>query len=74
MATKADLEIWGGALLETELARHTKAVQEAMSKQISTVDEQYADQPASVNRLEATVFAPKPRRPPGGPGSPRTHL
>jgi DNA anti-recombination protein RmuC len=63
-ATKADLEIWGGALLErlsTELARHTGASQEAMSTQISIVDEQYADLPARVTRLEATVFPPNRR-------------
>jgi len=53
MATKADLaqlatqmaynlDLWGGTLFErllTELARHTKAVQEALSTQISTFDD-----------------------------------
>jgi hypothetical protein len=64
MATKADLEIWGGALLErllTELARHTKASQEALSTQVSTFDDKYADLPARVSHLEAAVFAPKQR-------------
>ena len=78
-ATKADLEIWGGALsariggLETrtsgvetrlghvetkvdglygELARHTQAILEAMSTQISVVDEKYSDLPERVSRLE----------------------
>lgn len=66
VATKADLEIWGGALLDrllTELARHTKAIQESMSTQISVVDEKYADLPARVGRLEASVF---PRKGPKG--------
>jgi hypothetical protein len=64
MATKADLEIWGGALLERlliELARHTKASQEALSTQVSTFDDKYADLPARVSRLEAAMFAPKQR-------------
>ena len=64
LATKADLEIWGGALLErllTELARHTKAIQESMSIQISAVDDKYADLPARVSHLEATVLPPKQR-------------
>jgi chromosome segregation ATPase len=59
MATKADLEIWGGALLErllTELARHTKASQEALAAQISAIDDKYADVPARLNRLETAVF------------------
>jgi hypothetical protein len=64
MATKVDLEIWGGALLErlmTELARHTRAIQEAMATQISVVDEKYADLPGRVSRLETTVFVPRRR-------------
>jgi len=64
VATKADLDIWGGALLErllTELVRHTRAIQESMSTQISAVDEQYTDLPARVTRLEATVFTPNRR-------------
>jgi chaperonin cofactor prefoldin len=75
MATKADLaqvatqmaynlDLWGGALFErllTELARHTRASQEAMSTQISTFDNKYADLPARVSHLETAVFAPKQR-------------
>ena len=64
VATKADLDLWGGALLErllTELARHTRASQEAMLTQISVIDEKYADLPARVTRLEATVLAPNRR-------------
>jgi hypothetical protein len=71
MATKTDLEIWGGALLAriesgqqrmlAELARHAKAIQEAMSTQISAIDEKYADLPARVSRLETAVFVPERR-------------
>ena len=75
MATKADLaqleakmayklDLWGGALFErllTELARHIKASQEALSTQISTIDDKYADLPARVSHLETAVFAPKQR-------------
>jgi hypothetical protein len=62
MATKADLESWGATLLAridlreqrvlvlAELARHAKAIQEAMSTQISAIDEKYADLPAGVPR------------------------
>ncbi len=35
LATKTDMEIWGGALL-AEIARHTRAVQESMSTQVSS--------------------------------------
>jgi chromosome segregation ATPase len=62
MATKLDL--WGGALFErllTELARHTKAVQEMLSTQVSTFDDKYADLPARVSHLETAVFVPKRR-------------
>jgi flagellar biosynthesis/type III secretory pathway chaperone len=61
------LELWGGALLAriteseqrllTELGRHTRAIQEAMTAQISVIDEKYADLPARVRRLEAKVSA-----------------
>ncbi|HEU4726880.1 MAG TPA: hypothetical protein VFT22_03295 [Kofleriaceae bacterium] len=64
LATKADLEIWGGALLDrllTELARHTRAVEESLAAQIRVLDDKYNDLPGRVNRLEATVFGP-PRR------------
>jgi len=60
MATKADLEIWGGALL-AEIGRHTKAVLEAMSTQISVIDDKYKDLPARVSHLEATLLPPKLR-------------
>jgi hypothetical protein len=56
------------ALLErlvTEIARHTRAFQEAMSTQVSVIDDKYADLPARVTNLEATVFAPTPH---GGRG------
>ncbi|HEX2689403.1 MAG TPA: hypothetical protein VHN14_22435 [Kofleriaceae bacterium] len=55
LATKAELELWGGELLArldaiehrllAELARHTKATFESMSTQISVIDEKYADLP-----------------------------
>jgi hypothetical protein len=45
----------------TELARHSKAIQEALSTQISTIDDKYADLPARVSQLEAAVFAPERR-------------
>jgi hypothetical protein len=71
LATKADLENWGGALrahidrteqrLSAELARHVGAIHEAMSAWFAASDEQYADLPGRVSRLEATVFAPKQR-------------
>ncbi len=84
-ATKADLEIWGGALaartsaLETrvdlgfrelstridglygELARHTRAILESMSTQISAVDDKYADLPGRVSRLERDAARPRRR-------------
>ena len=47
-------------LLE-ELARHTRASQEALSAQISVVDEKYTDLPPRVSRLETTVFTSKQR-------------
>jgi exonuclease VII large subunit len=65
------LGLWGGALraqieaseqrLLTELARHVRAIQEALSTQVSVIDEKYADLPARVKHLEATVFRPKRR-------------
>ena len=45
--------------LLTELARHAKAIQEAVSVQIAAIDEKYADLPGRVNRLETWVFGPK---------------
>jgi hypothetical protein len=41
--------------LLAELARHTGAIQEWMSKQISIIDEKYADLPSRVTQLEAKV-------------------
>lgn len=65
------LEIWAGALrahiaeserrLLAELARHYKAIQEALSKQISVIDDKYRDLPARVRKLEARVFTPRRR-------------
>jgi exonuclease VII large subunit len=101
LATKTELEIWGGALLAridsgerrlaeqlheriasseqrlaewlresiasseqcwlAALARHTRAIQEAMATSISVIDEKYADLPARVSRLETAVFVPEQR-------------
>ena len=47
----------------TELARHTKAIQESLSTQIAVVDEKYTDLPGRVNRLEGAVFRKKRRDP-----------
>jgi hypothetical protein len=65
------LDLWGGALLARitesekrlvgELARHTQAVLESMTKQISVVDEKYNDLPGRVVRLEVEVDAFKQR-------------
>lgn len=60
MATKADLEIWGGALL-AEIGRHTRAMQEALSVQVSVVDDKYTDLPGRVSHLEAALLPPKLR-------------
>jgi hypothetical protein len=35
---------------------NTKAIEEALSTQISAIDEKYADLPARMSRLETTVF------------------
>jgi hypothetical protein len=40
---------------------YTKAISESMSMQISAIDENYADLPPPVRRLETKVFAPKRR-------------
>jgi len=45
----------------TELARHTRAIQESMSRQISVIDDKYNDLPARMSRIEATVFPPERR-------------
>jgi hypothetical protein len=47
--------------LLTELARHAKAIQEAMSAQIAVIDEKYADLPARVSWLETKVSGPRRR-------------
>jgi hypothetical protein len=47
--------------LLAELARHTRAMQEGLSKQVTVIDEKYADLPGRVNRLEGAVFEPKQR-------------
>jgi hypothetical protein len=49
--------------LLAELARHTRAIQESMTTQISVVDEKYKDLPARMNRVEADVQALQPRKP-----------
>jgi hypothetical protein len=65
------LGLWGGALraqidaseqrLLTELARHVRAFQEAMSTLIAAVDDKYTDLPARVTQLESAVFRSKRR-------------
>jgi hypothetical protein len=90
LATKNELEIWGGGLLariestETrlierierleersilledrllaELARHTKAICEEMSRRMSAIDEKYADLPSRVSSLETKAFTRGRRR------------
>ena len=44
-----------------ELARHAGAIQEAVSNQISVIDEKYADLPARVSKLEAASRRRRPR-------------
>jgi hypothetical protein len=63
--------MWGGALLArielgeqrmfTELARHTRAIQESLATQISAIDDKYNNLPARVSQLEATVVPSKRR-------------
>jgi hypothetical protein len=48
--------------LRGELAGHVRAVQESVSSQVVVVDDKYKDLPARVERLEAVVFPPAPRR------------
>ncbi len=45
--------------LHMSLARHVNVILEAMSTQISVVDDKYADLPPRVNRLEGAVFGSK---------------
>ena len=47
--------------LLVELPRHIKAVSEDMARQISVIDDKYADLPARVRRLETEVFPPRRR-------------
>ena len=51
----------GEQRLLAELARHAGAIQEAVSRQISVIDEKYADLPARVSQL-AVASARRPRR------------
>jgi chromosome segregation ATPase len=76
MATKHDLEIWGGALLDRftqemramekrlqeDLARHSRANHEDTVKQIAAIDQKYADLPPRVSKLEGEVFPHRRRR------------
>jgi hypothetical protein len=78
LATKVELELWGGALLarmaqmhqelrqelHTELARHVGAFQEWTQTMIRSLDDKYADLPPRVRRLESAVFERKSRRAP----------
>ena len=44
--------------LLAELARHTRAIQESMTGQISVIDEKYADLPGRVSWLELAAGKP----------------
>lgn len=44
-----------------ELARHTQAILEAMSTQISAIDDKYADLPERMSRLERDASRPRRR-------------
>ena len=48
--------------LSDELRQHTKGSEGELATRLVAVDQQYQDLPARVKRLEAKVFAPKPRR------------
>jgi hypothetical protein len=71
MATKAELELWGGALmacieqaekrLVMEIARHTQANHEASVRLLAAIDDKYTDLPGRVSRLEGAVFPHEPR-------------
>ncbi len=71
MATKVELELWGGGLMARieqsekrlimELARHTQANHEASMKVLAVIDDKYTDLPGRVSRLEGAVF-PHERR------------
>ena len=62
---RKSLEAWGHEVskrLSGELAQHTKAILEAMRRDVAAVDDKYRDLPPRVKKLEAKVFAPKRRR------------
>jgi len=71
MATKVELELWGGALmarieqsekrLMMEIARHTQANHEVSMRLLAAIDDKYTDLPGRVSRLEGAVF-PDDRR------------
>jgi hypothetical protein len=71
MATKVELELWGGALMARieqsekrllmEIARHTQANHEASVRLLAAIDDKYTDLPGRVSRLEGAVF-PHERR------------
>jgi hypothetical protein len=48
--------------LSGELARHTQAVLESLSGQVRVVDDNYADLPDRVTRLEHEIAPRGPRR------------
>ena len=66
MATKVELALWGGALMDRieqsekrlmmELARHTQANHEASIRLLAAIDDKYTDLPGRVSRLEGAVF------------------
>jgi chromosome segregation ATPase len=70
MATKVELEMWGGALmacieqsekrLMMELARHAQANHEASRTLLAAIDDKYADLPGRVSRLEGAMFPDEP--------------
>jgi hypothetical protein len=57
---KVELETWGKILL-SELARHANAIEESMRREISVIDDKYADLPGRVSRLESVVLTRKRR-------------
>jgi len=48
--------------LSDELRQHTKTSEGELATRLVAVDKHYQDLPGRVKRLEAKVFAPKPRR------------
>jgi hypothetical protein len=47
--------------LLSELARHAKAIEESMCREISVIDDNYADLPGRVSRLESVALSRKRR-------------